>query len=117
MGFDSIELIIQVEKAFCIKLPDKRLEKTRTVGELHILILEAIDSPSMASADQVCRKCSYNLRGLKDPRCPECGTSFIFRGQVPSEKAWDMLVAIIGELVGLAPGDVRPELNFVTDFI
>ena len=36
---------------------------------------------------------------------------------LPSEKAWDMLVAIIGELVGLAPGDVRPELNFVTDFI
>lgn len=24
----------------------------------------------------VCKKCGYNLRGLRDPRCPECGTPF-----------------------------------------
>lgn len=25
---------------------------------------------------RVCKKCGYNLRGLRDPRCPECGTPF-----------------------------------------
>ena len=24
----------------------------------------------------ICRRCGYNLTGLSDPRCPECGTSF-----------------------------------------
>ena len=24
----------------------------------------------------VCQKCGYCLRGLRDPRCPECGTAF-----------------------------------------
>jgi hypothetical protein len=23
-----------------------------------------------------CRRCGYDLRGLPEPRCPECGTSF-----------------------------------------
>jgi predicted amidophosphoribosyltransferase len=24
----------------------------------------------------ICRRCAYNLTGLSEPRCPECGTSF-----------------------------------------
>jgi predicted amidophosphoribosyltransferase len=23
-----------------------------------------------------CRRCGYNLKGLTEPRCPECGESF-----------------------------------------
>jgi len=115
MGFDAIELILHVEKAFCIELPEKRLEETRTAGELHGLILDAIDTPSMTSKDQACRRCGYNLRGLNDPRCPECGTTFIFRGSVTAEAAWDELVLIISETVGLAPEYIHPGLNFVND--
>jgi hypothetical protein len=28
------------------------------------------------SAVKVCRKCGYNLAGLTEPKCPECGTQF-----------------------------------------
>ena len=28
---------------------------------------------SAASRETLCRKCGYILRGLVDPRCPECG--------------------------------------------
>ena len=26
-----------------------------------------------------CRRCAYNLTGLRDERCPECGTPFTWR--------------------------------------
>jgi len=29
----------------------------------------------------LCGKCGYNLRGLLEPRCPECGTQFQRRGE------------------------------------
>jgi hypothetical protein len=28
----------------------------------------------------VCLKCGYNLRGLAEPRCPECGSAYNLRG-------------------------------------
>src|SRR5215213_8582731 len=33
---------------------------------------------STLSKDVVCPLCDYNLRGLSDTRCPECGYSFIW---------------------------------------
>jgi len=40
------------------------------------------DPASLANAsvpidrDAYCQECGYNLRGLTDDQCPECGTSF-----------------------------------------
>lgn len=34
-----------------------------------------------------CRKCAYNLTGLRDNRCPECGTPFNWR-EVQKRAAW-----------------------------
>lgn len=33
-----------------------------------------------------CPKCSYGLSGVPDPRCPECGTSFIVVALSPSRR-------------------------------
>ncbi len=30
-----------------------------------------------------CQQCGYNLHGLTEPRCPECGTGFEPRGDAP----------------------------------
>jgi len=35
MGLDSIELLMEVEKAFDIRIPDSEAEKIRTVGDFH----------------------------------------------------------------------------------
>ncbi|MEM0915086.1 MAG: hypothetical protein AAGK09_10820 [Planctomycetota bacterium] len=34
------------------------------------------DGPIFADADRYCLDCGYNLRGLHEPRCPECGSWF-----------------------------------------
>ncbi|RJP36293.1 MAG: hypothetical protein C4547_07575 [Phycisphaerales bacterium] len=39
------------------------------------LALGLIAVPEKFPVD-ACRKCGYLLRGLPEPRCPECGTAF-----------------------------------------
>ena len=43
MGLDLVELVMDVEKTFGISLPDARLSKMSTVGELHDCIVEILD--------------------------------------------------------------------------
>ena len=45
------------------------------VGLVPVVALGFILAPRAKSLGQ-CRKCQYDLRGLTEPRCPECGTSF-----------------------------------------
>jgi len=35
-----------------------------------------IPKRSMKKTDPICWNCGYNIRGLNEPRCPECGTRF-----------------------------------------
>jgi acyl carrier protein len=39
MGLDSVELVLEVEKAFKITIPDKEATQIRSVGELYDSIL------------------------------------------------------------------------------
>ena len=43
MGLDSVELIMEFEKAFEIRIPDQEAEKLRTVGEVHNYIWNRLD--------------------------------------------------------------------------
>ena len=57
-----------------------------------------------------CMKCQYNLRGLQESRCPECGTSFdpndaaTFLKALPPDKTWERVTDVIkwSLLAGLA---------------
>ncbi len=37
----------------------------------------------------LCVNCAYNLHGLPEPRCPECGTAFVIRGDGWHDQAQD----------------------------
>jgi hypothetical protein len=42
LGLDIVELVLAVEEEFDVQLPDERLNRIRTVGELHNLVAETL---------------------------------------------------------------------------
>jgi hypothetical protein len=68
-----------------------------------------------AAKDLLCPLCDYNLRGLVEPRCPECGFSFTWDELIHAEKTrhpylfehyprrnvWSLVRTVIG---GMRPG-------------
>jgi acyl carrier protein len=63
MGLDTVELVLEVEDAFGIHIPDRDAEKIQTVGELHEYIL-AHFSPTDSTKPAVCAsaRCFYRVR-------------------------------------------------------
>jgi hypothetical protein len=60
MGLDSVEIVLEVEKAFGISIPDKEAEKILTVGDFHEAVWKHLDG-------NISDKCKsqllfYNLR-------------------------------------------------------
>jgi acyl carrier protein len=44
MGLDGIELVMEIEKAFDIRIPDEEAEKIRTVGDMYNAVWKHLDS-------------------------------------------------------------------------
>ena len=57
MGLDAVELIMGVEEAFDIEIPDEEAPTIRTVGQMYALVLRKLAlieaRPCMSSADEV----------------------------------------------------------------
>lgn len=66
MGLDIIEMIMDIEEAFDIKIPDEAAERIRTVGECHLYVLGRIQERiSKRPADE-------------KPRPAKCVSSHVF---------------------------------------
>ncbi len=60
MGLDSIELLIEVEKAFSIKIPDQEAERIITVGDFHNSVWKHLEGKHSDKCQS--QKLFYQLR-------------------------------------------------------
>lgn len=116
MDLDGVEIVIEAEMAFGISLSDERTSNCYTPGHSYSLILEGFPTSKFEDTDRECQKCGYNLRGLRDPRYPECGREFFLDPtRSGNDVVWSILVDIICDILGSRPDEVRPESRFVED--
>jgi len=64
------------------------------------MAIESLLIEYLADRDMACPGCGYNLRGLKEPRCPECGADLQLRVSLAEPK----LGVFIAILVALSTG-------------
>jgi acyl carrier protein len=62
MGLDSVELVMEVEEAFGIRIPDADAEWIRTVGELYRYVLAELDRPVLTTPGCLSAAAFYRLR-------------------------------------------------------
>jgi acyl carrier protein len=62
MGLDAVELVLEIEEAFSIKIPDDEATRLVTVGDIHKFI---VDNADVGIAPKVCLSAAafYALRG------------------------------------------------------
>src|SRR5688572_20590994 len=63
----------------------------------------------VATHDVPCPRCHYNLRGAKDPRCPECGLrlSLTVIARWSPTAPWLLAVIAAGIIASTTPDTVR----------
>jgi acyl carrier protein len=62
MGLDTVELVMEVEEAFGITIPDAEAEKIQTVGDLYHYVLAGIDPPTLTTPGCLSAGAFYRLR-------------------------------------------------------
>src|ERR1700753_3018570 len=95
MGLDIVELVLECEKEFDVKLEDWRLERMQTVGDLFELICEQLQLPW----------------GPDAPR-PPVGRTLIPRSSAPKEgwdrdAVWTKLVQVVTDQLAVEPDEVK----------
>jgi acyl carrier protein len=62
MGLDTVELVMEVEEAFGITIPDAEAEKIQTVGDLYHFVLARIEGPALTTPGCLSAAAFYRLR-------------------------------------------------------
>ncbi len=62
MGLDTIELVMEIEEAFDISIPDDRASKMLTVGDVYEFILEKTADATLKSSTCLTAAAFYDLR-------------------------------------------------------
>jgi len=86
MGLDSVELVMAVEEAFNLKIPDEKAAKLDTAGKLYQYVIE-----------------NYNEN-------PNALKNVNFESEV-----WEKLKRVIVYQLGVKSEDVTKQANFVYD--
>jgi acyl carrier protein len=62
MGLDTVELVMEVEEAFGITIPDEDAEKIQTIGDLYRYLLAKLDGPTLTTPGCLSAAVFYRLR-------------------------------------------------------
>jgi acyl carrier protein len=62
MGLDTVELVMEVEEAFGITIPDAEAEKILTIGDLYRYVLAKLDGPALTTPGCPSAAVFYRLR-------------------------------------------------------
>jgi acyl carrier protein len=62
MGLDTVELVMKVEEAFGLTIPDQDAEKIQTVGDLYHYVQAELGGPPMATPGCLSAAAFYRLR-------------------------------------------------------
>ncbi len=65
---------------------------------------EALLQQFLAERDVVCPGCSYNLRGLKSDRCPECGAALELSLRLVEPRQAPLIAGLVGLSAGAGLG-------------
>ncbi|QQE10998.1 hypothetical protein JD969_16060 [Planctomycetota bacterium] len=81
MGLEDVELIMEVENYFGIKISDAEAGQVKTVGDLCDLIKKhvgkVIEEKVIVAVGYRCKGCDYSLKSLPQRgKCPECGLAY-----------------------------------------
>lgn len=106
MGLDIVELVIAVEDAFQIHIPDGEAGTVETVGDLYALVLSKLDTRgAQQTAD--------------DPAGGTLAHDFVKPGHGPrrrsEEEIWDSLCRVIVEQTGVKREEIRKDARLVED--
>ncbi len=102
MGLDVVELVLECEKEFDVKLEDWRLERMKTVGDLFELICEQLQLPW---GPDVPRPVGRTL-------IPRLGTS---KEGWDREAVWSKLVQIVTDQLQVESNEVKYFASFNDD--
>jgi hypothetical protein len=102
MALDIVELVMQAEETFDVKLEDWKLERMQTVGDLFELICEQLQLPW---GPDVPRPVGRTL-------IPHLGTS---KEGWDREAVWTKLVQIVTDQLAVRPDEVKYFARFSED--
>ena len=111
MGIDILDVKFRTEKTFGITFPNRSFDEVHTAGDLFELVLETLPTSKLLHESGTCRKCGYDLRGLPEPRCPECGAPFFCEANASREAVWEILLDPIEEGLGVKREMIKPDLK------
>jgi acyl carrier protein len=86
MGLDTVELVMEIEEAFDISIPDDRASKMLTVGDVYEFILEKTTDATLQSS-----------------------------ASLTAADVWNSLQLIVAEQLGVDRSIVVPHARFVQD--
>lgn len=100
MGLDIVELFLEVEKRFDIKIPDEEADTLLTVGHLHRAIMaRAPLARRVPDAGRILK--------LDDGPIP-------LRSMTPDE-VWEALVNVVEQETGVKRAEIQPDARWVQD--